>query len=571
MADRGIPVTHTTILRWVQRYLPEFEKRWRRYARPIGGSWRMDETYIKVHGQWVCLYRAVAKAGQTVDFFLSRNRDVNAAKLFLRGARKNTRVPTKITLDAYAASHRAVREMQEDGELPRWVKVRSRYRTPQEWTLTKCSTPKCPTNYADTQRGAPVSETVPFTLIVGNGAPILQLSETGIQFPAVSVGQQSPYVYEIFLASSGDAIPYTAAASTLTGGNWLTVTPASGSASSSTSAFANISANPAGLAPGSYFGRVDFGAPSAFKPLQSVEVELKVTLGTAPILSTPILSTSAVIFVALQTKWRERKLRGHQQTIGERFEKDKEMLLPLPAAPYEACDKRSTRVTSMALVRYRANDYSVPVEWGHREVLVKGFVHEVVICAASEVIARHPRSYEREDMIFDPLHYLALLEQKPNALDQAAPLAGWDLPEGFAQQRRLIEARLGKKGKREYVHTLRLLELFALAEVDRAIEDALRLGAISFDAVKHLLLCRIEQRPARLDLENYPHLPAAQVATTAASENAAPANVPARVRQSRAAVCRQRRGLSALPAALERTGTTGPRTVHGTPYSASQV
>jgi transposase len=215
---------------------------------------------------------------------------------------------------------------------------------------------------------------------------------------------------------------------------------------------------------------------------------------------------------------RERKLRGHEQTIGERFEKDKEMLLPLPAAPYEACEKRSTRVTSMSLVRYRANDYSVPVEWGHREVLVKGFVHEVVICAASEVIARHPRSYEREDMIFDPLHYLALLEQKPNALDQAAPLSGWDLPEGFAQIRRLMEARLGKKGKREYVQTLRLLETFALAEVSSAIGDALRLGAISFDAVKHLLLCRIERRPARLDLENYPHLPAAQVATTAAAD-----------------------------------------------------
>ena len=66
MADRGISVTHTTILRWVQRYLPEFEKRWGRYARPLGGSWRMDETYIKVHGQWVYLYRAVDKAGQTV-------------------------------------------------------------------------------------------------------------------------------------------------------------------------------------------------------------------------------------------------------------------------------------------------------------------------------------------------------------------------------------------------------------------------------------------------------------------------------------------------------------------------
>jgi hypothetical protein len=149
----------------------------------------------------------------------------------------------------------------------------------------------------------------------------------------------------------------------------------------------------------------------------------------------------------------------------------------------------------MSLVRYRTNDYSVPVEWGHREVLVKGFVHEVVICAASEVITRHRRSYEREDMIFDPLHYLALLEQKPNALDQAAPLAGWILPEGFAQLQRLMEARLGKKGKREYVQTLRL-HIHAAGRIVR-LDDALRLGAISFDAVKHLLLCRIERRPAR--------------------------------------------------------------------------
>ena len=172
----------------------------------------------------------------------------------------------------------------------------------------------------------------------------------------------------------------------------------------------------------------------------------------------------------------------------------------------------------MSLVRYRTNDYSVPVEWGHREVLVKGFVHEVVICAGSEVIARHPRSYEREDMIFNPLHYLALLEQKPNALDQAAPLAGWKLPEGFGELYRLMEARLGKKGKREFIQVLRLVETFALTEVAQAIDDALRMGTISFDAVKHLLLCRIERRPARLDLENYPHLPMAQVATTAAAD-----------------------------------------------------
>jgi hypothetical protein len=81
-----------------------------------------------------------------------------------------------------------------------------------------------------------------------------------------------------------------------------------------------------------------------------------------------------------------------------------------------------------------------------------------------------------------------------------------------------MEARLGKKGRREYVQVLRLLETFARVEVAGAIDDALRMGTISFDAVKHLLLCRIERRPARLDLENYPHLPAAQVATTAAAD-----------------------------------------------------
>jgi transposase-like protein len=125
MAERGIDLAHTTILRWVLHYTPEFEKRWNRYARRVGGSWRCDETYIKVKGAWVYLYRAVDKAGKTVDFYLSRKRDVNAAKTFLRSAMNNTRRPTKITLDAYAASHRAVREMKEDGELPRRVTLRS--------------------------------------------------------------------------------------------------------------------------------------------------------------------------------------------------------------------------------------------------------------------------------------------------------------------------------------------------------------------------------------------------------------------------------------------------------------
>lgn len=217
-------------------------------------------------------------------------------------------------------------------------------------------------------------------------------------------------------------------------------------------------------------------------------------------------------------KRREQRVWGHQETIGERFARDRMALLPLPATPYEACEKRTAKASSLSLVRYRTNDYSVPTEYGHREVLVKGYVHEVVIACASEVIARHRRSYQREDMIFEPRHYLALLEEKTRALDQAAPLAGWELPECFAGLRRLLEARLGKYGKREYVQVLRLLETFPLPEVTLAIEDALRLGTISLDAVKHLLLCRIERRPPRLDLMQYPHLPLPQVQTTQAAD-----------------------------------------------------
>jgi transposase len=215
---------------------------------------------------------------------------------------------------------------------------------------------------------------------------------------------------------------------------------------------------------------------------------------------------------------RERRLRGQTETIGERFQRDCAAMLPLPGAPFEPCEKVTARVSSLSLVRYRTNDYSVPTAYGHRQVLIKGYVHRVEIVCGSEVIASHPRSYDRESAIYDPVHYLALLEQKSRALDQAAPLSGWQLPDCFSQLRRLLEARLSKHASREYIQVLRLMETFALAEVTSAVGDALRLGAISFDAVRHLLLCRIERRPPRLDLANWPHLPMANVRTTQAGD-----------------------------------------------------
>jgi transposase-like protein len=103
MAERNLSLAHTTIMRWVHDYAPEFERRWNRFARPAGSSWRVDETYVKISGKWVYLYRAVDSAGRTVDFRLSRKRDVGAAKAFFRKAIKSQgSTPRTITLDGYA-------------------------------------------------------------------------------------------------------------------------------------------------------------------------------------------------------------------------------------------------------------------------------------------------------------------------------------------------------------------------------------------------------------------------------------------------------------------------------------
>jgi len=222
----------------------------------------------------------------------------------------------------------------------------------------------------------------------------------------------------------------------------------------------------------------------------------------------------------LEDQCRKRQadiLRGQSETIGDRLARDLATMTDLPAAPFDVCDQATGRVSSQALVRYETNDYSVPVSYGHRDVWIRGYVDVVVIGCGGEVIARHPRCYDREDMVFDPVHYLPLIERKINALDQAAPLAEWDLPPEFATLRRLMEARMIKAGRREYVQVLRLLETFDIDDLHAAVKKALQLGAVGFDAVKHLVLCHVEKRPPKLDLDVYPYLPRANVETTSAA------------------------------------------------------
>lgn len=207
--------------------------------------------------------------------------------------------------------------------------------------------------------------------------------------------------------------------------------------------------------------------------------------------------------------------------VGERLLADLAAFRPLPAAVFEACDMRPGRASSTALVRYRNVDYSVPTRHAHTTVLVKGFVDRVVIVAEGVEIARHARSWEAGDMVCDPRHYLALIETKPGALDQAAALQGWELPAAFGEMRRLLEARSGRAGTREYIQVLRLTEIAPSAVVGAVGAEAIRRGAIGFDAVKQLLVARLEGKPARLDLSAYPYLPVARVKATSAAAYAA--------------------------------------------------
>ena len=130
------------------------------------------------------------------------------------------------------------------------------------------------------------------------------------------------------------------------------------------------------------------------------------------------------------------------------MERDLDALLPLPPVAYDACDKQASRVSSLSLVRYRTNDYPVPVAYGYRDVLVRGYVDAVVISCGTEVIASHPQLLRSETTSSTtPSTNLPLLERKPGALDQAAPLQGWALPDEFGTLRRLLGVPHGTTGQ----------------------------------------------------------------------------------------------------------------------------
>jgi transposase len=208
----------------------------------------------------------------------------------------------------------------------------------------------------------------------------------------------------------------------------------------------------------------------------------------------------------------ERRLRGKGTAKKDLLKEDQAAFLPLPAAPFDACRKASTAVDKLSLVRFDCNDYSVPVRYAHRTVVVKGYVDRVRICRKDTVIAEHARLWEKEAVAFEPRHYLELLERKPGALDHARPLADWDLPECFALLRRRLEEDARAQGTREFIRVLRLLEKHPLNKVERAVEKALRYRRCNRDVVAQFLYPDESWAPPTFSLDGREHLQGVYVA-----------------------------------------------------------
>ena len=204
----------------------------------------------------------------------------------------------------------------------------------------------------------------------------------------------------------------------------------------------------------------------------------------------------------------KRRLRGKRGSKAELLLEDQAAFLPRPPAAFDACRKQPTRANSLSLVRFDDNDYSVPVAYAHHDILVKGYVDRVVLCHREKVVAEHRRSWGKEGVFFDYLHYLPLLERKPGSLDHARPLADLRLPECFDTLRRRLrveETREGE-GNREFIRVLRLLEDHPLPKLGQAVEKALLIRAHSRDAIAQFLIPRPSWRQGSFLLDGREHL-----------------------------------------------------------------
>ena len=210
----------------------------------------------------------------------------------------------------------------------------------------------------------------------------------------------------------------------------------------------------------------------------------------------------------------QQRTRGKSAPKSDLLPEDQAAFLPLPKQPFEARRVDDGTADSQSLVRFDTNDYSVPVKYAHRKLMVVATVEEVRLVYEDRLVARHLRCWQRERTLFEPIHYLALLERKPGGFDYARPLEHWQLPECFGLLRRRLEAADPRYGTRSYIRVLRLLERFSLPQLTGAIEYALDIDVIDPESIRTIVEHRAERPVALFSLDGRPHLIHVRVETT---------------------------------------------------------
>jgi transposase len=208
------------------------------------------------------------------------------------------------------------------------------------------------------------------------------------------------------------------------------------------------------------------------------------------------------------------RTRGKSGTKGELLVEDQAALLQLPKQPFEAWRIAQALADSQSLVRFDRNSYSVPVRYAHRQITVVATVEEVRLVFEDQLIARHRRCWQKEQYLFEPVHYLTLLERKPGGFDHARPLENWQLPSCFALLRRRLEAQHGGPGTREFVRVLRLLESFTLKQLTYAVEYALDIDVIDPDSIRVIVEYRSQAPVELFSLDGRPELAQVRVEST---------------------------------------------------------
>jgi len=207
----------------------------------------------------------------------------------------------------------------------------------------------------------------------------------------------------------------------------------------------------------------------------------------------------------------QRQVSRQSTTILQAWEHEQPFLQPLPAFEYDCCQVTTVRLTPYSQATFETNRYSVPVHRTCNEVTVKAYPFHIDLLDQGELLARHPRCYQRGQDIFDPLHYLPLLEQRPGAFDYAKPLKGWrkDWPASYHQMLHLLREKWSDgRGIQEFVRILQLHQNYPAPLVQQAIEQALSYGCVHWDGVLHCLHQLLQPKPASksLDLSDRPNL-----------------------------------------------------------------